>query len=181
MLYCSAPMSQSLHEIPLVFLLSFHCRELLPKDFTVYTYDKEGKLQLEYPDVQVEFPSINTLTEGDWNRASAGWESGLQKDCCVFCWATFLQGLEPAGQHWELLEGMDGIKPEGPLGGMWSLSVELFHGKHVCSPFAVWAGCLTRCLWKCRVKSRLCDTKCMRAFLMASLSGISVVPLKGEY
>ncbi|XP_071435262.1 disintegrin and metalloproteinase domain-containing protein 9-like [Pithys albifrons albifrons] len=27
-------------------------KELLPKDFTVYTYDKEGKLQLEYPDVQ---------------------------------------------------------------------------------------------------------------------------------
>lgn len=42
-----------------VFLLPFHCRELLPKDFTVYTYDKEGKLQLEYPDVQVGFPSIH--------------------------------------------------------------------------------------------------------------------------
>uniref|UniRef100_A0A663MKC9 ADAM metallopeptidase domain 9 n=1 Tax=Athene cunicularia TaxID=194338 RepID=A0A663MKC9_ATHCN len=27
-------------------------KELLPKDFTVYTYNKEGKLQSEYPDVQ---------------------------------------------------------------------------------------------------------------------------------
>ncbi|XP_035201077.1 disintegrin and metalloproteinase domain-containing protein 9 isoform X1 [Oxyura jamaicensis] len=27
-------------------------KELLPKDFTVYTYSKEGKLQSEYPDVQ---------------------------------------------------------------------------------------------------------------------------------
>uniref|UniRef100_A0A803V1C3 Peptidase M12B propeptide domain-containing protein n=1 Tax=Ficedula albicollis TaxID=59894 RepID=A0A803V1C3_FICAL len=31
-------------------------KELLPKDFTVYTYDKEGKLQLDHPDVQVGFP-----------------------------------------------------------------------------------------------------------------------------
>lgn len=31
----------------------FPCRDLLPKDFTVYTYNKEGKLQSEYPDVQV--------------------------------------------------------------------------------------------------------------------------------
>ncbi|NXJ32488.1 ADAM9 protein, partial [Ciconia maguari] len=27
-------------------------KELLPKDFTVYTYNKEGKLQSEYPDIQ---------------------------------------------------------------------------------------------------------------------------------
>lgn len=65
-------MSQSFHEIPLVFLVPCPCRELLPKDFTVYTYDKEGKLQLEYPDVQVGLPSLHTLPEGDWNRASVG-------------------------------------------------------------------------------------------------------------
>lgn len=69
-------MSQSFCEIPLVFLLPFHCRELLPKDFTVYTYNKEGKLQLEYPDVQVGFLSIHTLTEGDWNTEHL-WDEGV--------------------------------------------------------------------------------------------------------
>lgn len=82
-------MSQSFHEIPLVFLVPFHCRELLPKDFTVYTYDKEGKLQLEYPDVQVGLllfiPSPRvTGTVHLWDR-----ESGLQKGICIFCWAPF--------------------------------------------------------------------------------------------
>lgn len=48
----------------LVFPLPFPYRELLPKDFTVYTYNKEGKLQSERPDVQVGFPSY-TPAEGD--------------------------------------------------------------------------------------------------------------------
>lgn len=60
-------MSRSFHEIPLVFLLPFPYRELLPKDFTVYTYNKEGKLQTEYPDIQVGILSFYTLTEGDLN------------------------------------------------------------------------------------------------------------------
>uniref|UniRef100_A0A8B9NZ79 ADAM metallopeptidase domain 9 n=1 Tax=Apteryx owenii TaxID=8824 RepID=A0A8B9NZ79_APTOW len=42
-------------------------KELLPKDFTVYTYNKEGKLQSEKPGVQVGFLSFYAFTEGDLN------------------------------------------------------------------------------------------------------------------
>lgn len=42
-------------------------RELLPKDFTVYTYNEEGKLQADYPDVQVGFHPFHALTAGDLN------------------------------------------------------------------------------------------------------------------
>lgn len=73
-------MSQPSHEIPFVFLVPCHCRELLPKDFTVYTYDKEGKLQLEYPDVQVGLPSIPTLWGWQEQSICGMRELGLPKD-----------------------------------------------------------------------------------------------------
>lgn len=105
-------MSQPFHEIPLVFLVPCHCRELLPKDFTVYTYDKEGKLQLEYPDVQ-DHCHYQGFVEGTLDSLVAvSTCSGLRGLVTIGNVTYGIEPMDPSSGSKHILYRLDNVKKE---------------------------------------------------------------------
>ncbi|KAF4802448.1 hypothetical protein TURU_025529 [Turdus rufiventris] len=87
-------------------------KELLPKDFTVYTYDKEGKLQLEYPDVQ-DHCHYQGVVEGSLDSLVAvSTCSGLRGLVTMGNVTYGIEPMDPSSGSEHILYRLDNVKRE---------------------------------------------------------------------
>ncbi|NXY36336.1 ADAM9 protein, partial [Pomatorhinus ruficollis] len=87
-------------------------KELLPKDFTVYTYDKEGKLQLEYPDVQ-DHCHYQGFVEGTLDSLVAvSTCSGLRGLVTMGNVTYGIEPMDPSSGSKHILYRLDNVKKE---------------------------------------------------------------------
>uniref|UniRef100_A0A674H586 ADAM metallopeptidase domain 9 n=1 Tax=Taeniopygia guttata TaxID=59729 RepID=A0A674H586_TAEGU len=87
-------------------------KELLPKDFTVYTYDKEGKLQLEYPDVQ-DHCHYQGFVEGTLDSLVAvSTCSGLRGLVTIGNITYGIEPMDPSSGSKHILYRLDNVKKE---------------------------------------------------------------------
>nr|XP_054506522.1 disintegrin and metalloproteinase domain-containing protein 9 [Agelaius phoeniceus] len=87
-------------------------KELLPKDFTVYTYDKEGKLQLEYPDVQ-DHCHYQGFVEGTLDSLVAvSTCSGLRGLVTIGNVTYGIEPMDPSSGSEHILYRLDNVKKE---------------------------------------------------------------------
>ncbi|RMB95117.1 hypothetical protein DUI87_28393 [Hirundo rustica rustica] len=95
-------------------------KELLPKDFTVYTYDREGKLQLEYPDVQ-DHCHYQGFVEGSLDSLVAvSTCSGLRGLVTMGNVTYGIEPMDPSSGSKHILYRLDNVKKEPTTCGVTS-------------------------------------------------------------